>query len=244
AATPVYAVDPDYDVRLGDLTEPGELSTGLHAVYAPSGARIPQEGVRSGYHVLQLSPTFTWGLTRNTDIELQLYSSAGPRGEYRMGGAKVEVGWIPVRPAGELDGGYWLGAAVEVARLPRTASSNDLDSEVKAIVGLRRNGWTFAANPALQKKLAGPGGGGRPTLSLKATVAYQVNDTVGVGIEHYAQLGELGHLGPLNERAQHTFAVVDVRAKKWQVNFGVGRGLNDYSERWILKAVVGLPFGS
>jgi hypothetical protein len=242
AAAPVHAMDADYDVRLGDLVDPGAFGAGLHVVYAPSGARIPDDSVRSGYHVLQLSPTFTWGLARDLDVELQLFTSAGPRGEYRMGGAKVELAWIPVRPRDD-DDGYWLGAAVEFGRMPRTASSNDLDGEIKALVGMRRAGWTFAVNPALQVKLAGAGGG-RPELSVKAAVMYRVTDVVSVGIEHYAQLGELGHLGPLSEHAQHTFAVIDVQAKKWQVNVGIGRGLNDVSERWILKAVIGLPFGT
>jgi hypothetical protein len=236
-------VDADYDVRGGDLVEPNRLATGLHAVYAPSGPRVPDDGVRPGYHVLQLSPTFTWGLTRNTDVELQLFASAGPRGEYRMGGAKVELAWIPVRPRDDDDDGYWLGGATEIGRMPRTASSNDLDAEVKAIVGMRRAGWTIAVNPGVQVKLAGAGGG-RPELSLKAAVAYRITHAVSMGLEHHAQLGAPRHLGPLNEHAQHTFAVLDVQAKKWQLNFGLGHGLNDVSERWVLKAVIGLPFGS
>jgi hypothetical protein len=73
-------VDADYDVRVGDLVEPGQLATGLHVVYAPSGARVPDESLRSGHHVLQLSPTFTWGLTRNTDVEMELFAFGVGRG--------------------------------------------------------------------------------------------------------------------------------------------------------------------
>jgi hypothetical protein len=242
SSTRVWAVDPDYDVRLGDLVPPGEFAAGLHAVYTPSGARKPDPDVRSGHHVLQVSPTFSWGLTRDTDVELQLYASGGPRGEYRIGGAKVELAWVPMRPASDDADGYWLGAAAEVGRMPRTVSTSDLDGEVKALVGLRRGSWTIGLNPAIQAKLAGPGERGRPELSLKAVLSYKISDRLRAGIEHYASAGALRHPGPLSRQPQHTFGVVELKAKQLELNVGLGRGLNSYSERWIVKAVVGFPF--
>src|SRR5688572_23427942 len=90
-----YAVDPDYDVRIDDLTPAGRMESQVHAVYVPSGVRAPDDDVRSGFHVLQVSPVFSWGIAKNVDVELQLFLSAGPRGEYRVGGAKVELAWVP-----------------------------------------------------------------------------------------------------------------------------------------------------
>ena len=71
-----------------------------------------------------------------------------------------------------------------------------------------------------------------------------MNNTYSIGVEHYSELGQIRHIGPLNQQSQQTFAVVDFKRKGKDFNFGIGRGWNDFSERWVIKGIVSFPFGN
>jgi hypothetical protein len=51
----------------------------------------------------------------------------------------------------------------------------------------------------------------------------------------------LNHLLPTDQRAHSLYAVTDVEKGGYVVNFGIGRGFVNEGDRWVLKAIVGLP---
>jgi len=236
------ALPDELEVHLDDTTPKGQFAVDVIANYTASGPRAPSgEGLRPTFHLLQISPDFSYGLTKNSQIDLQLFSSVNLHGDGRVDGGRIEYLTIPIRPDDEDDDGLFLGGLFEVGHLPATLSRNRLDGEIKLLMGYRVGRWTFATNPELGFKVKGSGSS-QPDLSVKFKAAYRVDPTYSVGIEHYGELGQLRHIGPLNQQSQQTFAVVDFKAKGMDFNVGIGRGWNDFSERWVLKTVVSFPF--
>lgn len=238
-----FALPDELDVQMDEINKPGQFSFGVVSNYTASAARFPSdEGLRPSLHVLQISPALSYGVTKDFQLGLQLFSSVTPHGDTRVDGARLELLTLPIRPDDEDDDGLFLGSLIDVGKLPATLSRNNLDAEIKAILGYRLGRWTFATNPEIGFKVSGRGSS-QPELAFKLKAAYRIEPKYSIGIEHYGELGQIRHIGPLNQKSQQTFAVVDLRVKDYDINIGIGRGWNDFSERWVLKTVVSFPLG-
>jgi long-subunit fatty acid transport protein len=244
AASPVaHALPDELEVRLGEINKPGQLGFDVMANYTVSGPRkSADDGLRSSFHLLQISPTLSYGMTEDTQVGFQLFSSLGAHGEARVDGGRIEFLALPVRPEDDDDDGLFFGGLLGVGHLPATLSNNHLDAEIKMILGYRAGRWTFATNPDVGVKISGKGSA-EPDFSVKFKVAYRVGHRYSIGVEHYGDLGRLRHIDPPNQHSQQTFAVVDLKAEGMEFNVGIGRGLNDFSERWAVKTIVSFPFG-
>jgi len=240
---PAYALPDELEIHLDDTTEKGKFGFEVISNYAISGPRVQSdEGLRATRHLLQLSPDISYGLTQNTQVDLQLFSSVGLEGQARMDGGRVEILTVPIRPL-DNDDGYWLGALFEVGHLPATLSTNRLDSEIKILFGVRKGRWTVGASPEFGFKVSGTGSGSQPDVEMKLKLAYRLDSGYSIGIEQYSDLGTTRKIGPLDKQSQQTFAVVDFKRKGWNFNIGIGRGWNDFSEKWVVKTIIAFPFG-
>ena len=243
AITSAFALPDELDVQMDEINKPGQFSFGVVSNYTASGPRNPSaEGLRPSLHLLQVSPALSYGATRNFQLGLQLFSSVTSHGEARVDGARLELLTLAIRPDDDDDDGPFLGSLIDIGKLPATLSRNSLDAEIKAILGYRLGRWTLATNPEIGFKVSGRGPS-QPDLAFKAKAAYRIDQNYSIGIEHYGELGQLRHIGPLNQNSQQTFAVVDFKTREFDFNIGIGRGWNDFSERWVLKTVVSFPLG-
>ena len=237
------ALPDELEVHLDDLNKPGQFGAEVITNYALSRPRRrSDEGLQPTFHLLQASPDFSWGLSQNVQFDLQLFSSLNRAGQGTLDGGRVELLAIPIRPDDEDDDGLFAGSLVEAGRLPRTISTNNLDGEVKLLLGYRSGRWTVATNPEIGFKVSGDGPSA-PDLSTKIKLAYKAAASYSLGLEYYGDLGQLRHIGPLSQQSQQLFAVVDFKHKGWTFNVGAGRGLNAFSEPWVIKAIFGFPFG-
>ena len=243
AAPLAFALPDELEVRLDETNKQGQFAFDVISNYTVAGPRKPpDEELRSGVHLLQVSPAISYGLTAHTQIGVQLFSSVGLHGDARVDGGRFEVLSVPIRPDDDDDDGFFLGGLLELGHLPRTLSENNIDAELKMIIGYRIGRWTFASNPEIDFKVAG-NGFTQPELAAKFKLAYRLDQRYSVGLEHYGDIGRLHHIGPLSEQSQQTFAVLDYKGKEMELNLGIGRGWNDFSERWVLKTAVSFPFG-
>jgi len=234
-----YALPDELEIHLDDTTEKGKFGLEVISNYAIAGPRVQSdEGLRPSRHLMQLSPDISYGLNKNTQVDLQLFSSVGLDGQTRMDGGRVEILTIPIRPPDNDDDGYWLGALFEVGHLPATLSTNHLDSEIKILFGVRNGRWTIGASPEFGFKVSGTGSGSQPDIEMKLKIAYRLDSGSSIGIEQYSDLGTTRKIGSLNQQSQQTFAVVDFKRKGWDFNIGVGRGWNDFSEKWVVKTII------
>ena len=225
-----FALPDELEVHLDDITKTGEFALDTITSYTVSGPRTAADnGLRPTRHLIQVSPDISYGFSKNSQFDLQLFSSVALSGETRIDGARVEALTIPIRPEDEDDDGLFLGGLFEVGHLPATLSTNNLDAEIKLILGYRLGRWVFATNPEIGFKVSGSGSGASPDLSTKVKIAYRAGESYSIGIEQYSELGQLRQIGPLNQQSQQTFAVVDFKHGDKDFNIGVGRGWNDYS---------------
>ena len=241
ASKTAHALPDELEVYEGETTEVGRFAVDAVSNYTLSGTRTPLEGLRSSLHVLQFNPDFSYGLTKSSQIDLQVFSSTGLNRATKLDGARLEYMTVPVRPADDADG-LILGTLFEIGRLPKTISQNNLDGEAFLIVAYQTGRWTFAANPEIDFKVSG-NGSSHPGLASKFKASYRTDYGYSLGVEHYGDLGQLHQVGPLNKQSQQTFAVIDFKAKEASINLGVGRGWTDVAERWVAKAVLSFSFG-
>ena len=100
----------------------------------------------------------------------------------------------------------------------------------------------LAANPILGWALAGSDHDGKPDFSPSAKVARKVAAGLDLGVEYYAELGKMNRILPRPEQSHTLYFALDYARKPWVFNFGIGRGLNDATDRWTLKAIIDIPF--
>jgi hypothetical protein len=99
-----------------------------------------------------------------------------------------------------------------------------------------------AVNPNIGWKISGPVAA-PASFHLDSKVAYKTDSGAALGFESYNEFGALRDLGHFNRQSQVVFGVLDVELHGWDLNLGIGRGLTPASDRWLLKALIGVPFG-
>ena len=63
-----------------------------------------------------------------------------------------------------------------------------------------------------------------------------------IGLEYYADFGEIGNFAKLADQQHTLFAVTDFKLGVFDVDFGVGYGLTPASDRWVIKTIIGYAF--
>lgn len=124
-------------------------------------------------------------------------------------------------------------------KAPRRFSRSFWNLEFRPILGTRAGRWKFIANPIVDLGL----GGHQPSAFVPANrVAYAVREDWAPGVETYSDTGPVGHFARFNKQAHQVFAATDVSLGRFDVNFGVGRGLTPASDLWVMKAILGWSF--
>ena len=220
AAPPARAAPEEIQVYLDDLNDVGRIGLDLHAnLVATGGALDDYPGEQQSLHRLRVTPEFALGLTRNLEAGLYLpLATVDGAGRVGVDGAKVRLKYIAPKAPGQT----WFGGAnVEVGFVDRGLAINPWNTEIKGILGRRAGPWTLAVNTNFDIKLSGPEAA-PPSLEIATRVTYALSPTLTVGVESYSGAGELRRLGGLAE--QSTFAVVDQRFGRWDLEFGAGAG--------------------
>ena len=219
------ALSPDLKVSTDDLNEAGEHFIEFQA----NKASRPGPGAPDARVPLQLLAEYSYGITDHWQVAAKL-PFARERG-LRSLGASVELRYLGAHD--RESGGYWgLDLAAGRGReLPGEAASSGL--EVQPVLGYRAWGWHFAANLALGFPSSGEDR--RATFASKLKAGRRIGGHE-LGVEHFLEAGPARNWLPRQERSEYLFVVWD-KVVGNELNLGLGRGLTDASERWILKAV-------
>jgi hypothetical protein len=240
---PVHAlaIVDEIQVYTDDLDERGESGLELHVNTTPSGRTTPDyTGDVPPAHGFRITPEFSWGLGHDFDWGLYLPTATDSEGHFYLGGAKLRVKWLPVRGA-QGRGGWYFGINNELSALTKTYSESRWSDEVRVIVGYRGPDWLIGLNPIFEWGLS-PGFRGSPDVTLAFKAVHDVAKGLALGVEYYDDIGTLADRLPPDQQNRTLYAVVDVERQSWSLNFGVGRGLNDVTDRWTIKAIVGISF--
>jgi hypothetical protein len=111
--------------------------------------------------------------------------------------------------------------------------------EIRPIIGVRSASWEFIVNPIVD---IGFGKNGEADFTPAARLARKLDSDLFVGLEYYADLGEIGNFKKLADQQHTLFAVTDFKLGVFGVNFGVGYGLTPASDRFVVKTIVAYAF--
>lgn len=128
----------------------------------------------------------------------------------------------------------------EISRASKRISESAGVAELRPIIGYRDNGWLASFNPVLNMGLSA-NVSHLPIFEPALKLTHRVAETVHVGAEYYGGIWAVAQLRA-GQRSRMLYAVIDVESKGYDVNFGTGRGYVDAGDRWVVKAVVALPF--
>jgi hypothetical protein len=240
AAGAGQAAPEEIQVYMNEMSTPGEFGLDVHANYVLSGATAADyAGAQVGRRTLRITPEFSYGWTPNLELGAYLLSSRDADGRLHVDGEKVRLKFIA--PAAK-ENPFFYGANLELGRVDHRLDENPWNGELKGIFGYQGARWTAALNANLDFKVSGPTAS-PATLELAAKLAYKTASGSQLGIESYNGIGELRRLGALGRQARTVYAVLDTKVGDWDLNLGLGRGNAAASDRWVLKAIVGVPFG-
>lgn len=240
AASASQAAPEEVQVYMNEMSTPGAFGLDVHTNYVLSGAAgADYAGAQVARHTLRITPEFSYGWTPSLELGAYLLTSRDADGRLNVDGEKLRLKFIA--PTAK-DNPYFYGANLELGRVNHRLDENPWNGELKGIVGYQGVRWTAAVNVNVGFKVAGPAASPK-TLGLASKLAYKTDSGSQVGIESYNELGELRRPGRPGVEAHTVYAVFDTTVRGWDLNLGLGRGSVAASDRWVLKAIFGVPFG-
>jgi len=234
------AADEEIQVYMDEMDAKGQFGLDIHLNYVPKGRRADVDylGQQGSQDRFRMTPEFSYGLTPN--IELGAYlplTTLDEHGHAEIGGVKGRIKFIAPKPA---DSNWFWGVNFELGHVRRDLDLNPWNAELKGIAGFRSGPWTVASNLNFDFVVSGPSHG-PAELQFATKVTYDVAKDFAVGVESYNGVGTTRRFGHLGDNDQTVFLVADKGFGKWDLDFGVGYGYGQPEDRWIIKAIVGVP---
>ena len=237
---PATAAPEEIQVYLDDLTSPGNFGTDVHNNYVVSGSDVPDyPGAEAPEHVYRLTPEFYYGWTDELELGLYLLTTTPPGQSPHFEGPKLRVKFIA--PHDLTQGAFW-GANLEVGDTSLRVSPQPWGTELKGIWGYRSEPWLFAANTNLDWTST-RAFGGPVSLDVDTKLAWRTPGGWQLGFESYDELGPASDLGHFSRLSEMLYVVLDTNlGERFDLDAGVGRGLNGASDRWVLKFILGIHY--
>lgn len=220
------------------INKAGQSALEMHSNYAIKGRKkadyageLPPDGL------LAFTAEFSYGWSDHVELGLYVPMSIDTaNGNTMLDDAKLRVKWLNAD-----DPEFFYGLNTEVGLVPKRYSEQPVGMEIRPIVGRYTGDWLIAFNPSLELELTGRSQ--MPVLSPGLKITRQAIDNVHVGIEHYADFGQLNRFSSGNTQGHTTYLVSDVSLGNYRLHLGIGHGWTSPTDEWMLKCIVGgIPF--
>lgn len=235
-----FAAPEEIQVYMDEFAEPGKFGLDFHANYVLQAQ--PGSVTRK---MLRVTPELSYGINDHWEAALYWLTSAGPEqsgGRPVTDGLKVRAKWRPQAPSPDSP---WYGAInVEVGQLSRRFYPDARSLEAKFIGMYSQGPWVLAANLNLDRALRRQPLQGA-TAEVDTKISYRLRPEAEgdwrVGVENYGFLGGIrAQTGP-STRTSTTYLVTDFAFKRWDFNVGLGKASGATLDKWVMKAVIGVP---
>jgi len=231
----VMAAPEEIQVYTDDINAPGEFGLEMHVNYVIDGFRTPEyPGQLPTNHVLQVTPEFSYGITRTWEAGLYLLSARSADGNLYGNGAKLRIKYIA--PS---SGSFFWGLNTELGYTQRRVTENYVNLELRPIMGWRGGPWLISFNPIVGAALSGDVSR-VPTFEPALKIGRAIGEGTQSGIEYYADTGGIDHSPDFNQQNHVLYGVIDTKKDGIDLNFGVGHGITSASEKWVVKMIVGI----
>lgn len=234
------ALQDEIQVYTDEINEPGEYGLELHVNGTPKGNTTPAyPGELPSHHSLRLTPEFSLGLTRTTEIGLYVPTVRAADGAFYGAGLKLRLKWLPVQA--DEDGGFFAGMNFELGQVGQRFSESPRGAEIRNILGWRNAQWLAVVNPILGVDVS-RGYSHAPMLELATKINRKVGESTAIGWERYSEMGPLRQMFPGAQQSRVNYLVVDHEGATLDYSVGVGKG-NLLADKWTIKAIIGYSFG-
>jgi hypothetical protein len=244
ACTPAAAAGQDlFEIQVYpyETVEPGRTMVEFHSNFTPSGTKTSEAGVFPNHHQFHLTLEITHGFTKF--FETGFYIETAPY--VPQEGAKF-TGWH-IRPRFRFPEyshfPFRMSLSFEYAFNQPGFDPNRQTLEIRPIFERQDGRLYVSINPDLSVAVKGRDAGSAPGFAPNGKIGWDVTKMVSAGFEYYAETGPVKHFDPLSQQHHILVPAIDLNVSPdWELNFGVGRGLTNTSEHWIVKAIVGYRF--
>jgi hypothetical protein len=224
-----------------DTVEPGHTMLEFHTNFIPSGTKTSEGGMFPNDHQLHITAEITHGFTKY--FETGFYIETAP---YVPGVGAKFTGWH-IRPRFRFPAfegfPFKVSLSLEYAFNQPGFDPNSQTLEVRPVFERQDGRLYLSINTDLSVAIKGPDSGSAPSFQPNMKVGWDFSKKVQAGVEYYAETGPVKHFDPLSDEHHIIFPALDLNlSPDWEFNVGVGRGLTDTSEHWILKMIVGYRF--
>jgi len=234
-APPAKAVD-EIQVYNAGIAAPGQFTIQQHLNYIALGQKDPPfPGGLVSNRSLNGTPEFAYGVTDWWEVGLYL-PFAVQDGRFYSDSFKLRT--LFVSPNAEQHN-VFFGVNFEFSNSQPKFAQTRFGIEIRPIVGVRNGDWEFIVNPIVD---IGIGRLGEADFAPAARLARKLGPDLAIGLEYYADLGQIGNFLKLADQQHTLFAVTDFKLGVFGVNFGVGYGLTSASDRFVVKTIVGYAF--
>lgn len=239
AVFPAFAAEDEIQVYTEELDDPGKLGLELHLNFVPKGRKeATYPGELASQNRLQVTPEFSYGLTRTLEAGLYLPLALGADGHLYGNGARLRLKFVAPRAEGAH---FFWGLNGEYGYSAKRITQNNLGLEIRPMIGYRDEQWLLSFNPILNTDLSGPGAR-RTQFEPALKLTHRVVEGTQAGFEYYGEYGPADRLLAESQRTHYLYGVIDTEMKGFDLNFGIGRGLKNAEDRWIVKAIIAFPF--
>jgi len=224
-----------------DTVEPGHTMLEFHTNFIPSGTKTSEGGMFPNDHQLHITAEITHGFTKY--FETGFYIETAP---YVPGVGAKFTGWH-IRPRFRFPAfegfPFKVSLSLEYAFNQPGFDPNSQTLEVRPVFERQDGRLYLSINTDLSVAMKGPDAGSAPSFEPNMKVGWDFSKKVQAGVEYYAETGPVKHFDPLSDEHHIIFPAIDLNlSPDWEFNAGIGRGLTDTSEHWILKMIVGYRF--
>jgi Putative MetA-pathway of phenol degradation len=241
AARPAVAQD-NYEIQVyGSDTIPAHHTmVELHSNFTINGSKTVEDGQYPTEHAWHETVEITRGVTPWFEVGLYTFTSA------RSGQGWQWVG-EHIRPRFRIpEEWHWpVGVSIsnEIGYQRRQFSADTWTWEIRPIIDKQIGRWYLDFNPSFDRSFHGSNVHQGLVFSPNVKVGYDITKKVNAGFEYYGALGPLVLFDPVSQQQHQIFPVVDLNlAPQWEVNFGLGVGLTQSTDRLIAKLILGYRF--
>ena len=234
-AHPARATD-EIQVYNAAIAAVGQFTIQQHLNDVALGLKDPPfPGGLVSNHSINGTPEFAYGVTDWWELGLYLPFSIQNQ-QFLSDAFKIRTLFVSPN-ADKRD--FFYGVNLEFSNTTPKFAQTRFTLEVRPILGVRNADWEFIVNPILD---AGFGKLGELDFAPAARVARKLAPDTYVGLEYYADFGQIGSFPGLANQQHTLFVVTDFKLGVLDVDFGIGYGLTSSSDRWVFKTILGYAF--
>jgi hypothetical protein len=216
----------------------GQFTIQQHLNYVPLGVKdAPFPGGIISNNSVNGTPEFAYGVTDWWELGLYLPFSIKDQ-TYYSDAFKVRT--LFVSPHAD-QRSLFYGINFEFSNETPPFAQTRFAMEIRPIIGIRNSEYEFIVNPIIDTSF---GRYGETDFAPALRLARKFGPDLYAGFEYYGDFGKIGDFKAFDEQQHTLFAVTDFKLGVIDVNFGVGYGLTQASDRWVVKAILGYAFPS